>query len=573
MNFAEDAYQASINETAPGELVPTAPLLTVTCEDDLTGNPVTNVEYTLSGDSAPFMIDQTSGALTTSMSLDYESMTSYTFMAVCSNISDTSDSATATVTINIEPVNEYRPVISGGNSFVQSLNESAPVNTIVITTEANGLKQFSVTDRDAGSDGTVTFTLQNLTSGPNVPRFTLNPTSGALVVSQSLDVDILNGVTDTVVFEITACDQDPPVPECPRLQVTISITATNDNRPQFSSTTYQGTLSVPATGVGRLMLEAAVNCTDADRGGVGEFGGIVVTRVMPNNQLMWQVNSQTGTITLTQSQIPEISGTYTLTLRCFDLPPNQMEDTATVIITVERNEPPVFATDRYNVTFSREAEVGAVIAQLSCSDTEKQVAGYRFFNPSTEASETFRVNSSGALTVIGSLNVCEQSRYEVTILCLDGLDQTANATVEIDVDRGRIYFENCNYTFEMDRFTMLNSAIGQVTARSNEGEDIGYSLVEDNQFFTIDNNGRILLSNYILLIHGSTFTFEVEASIGSGAEQVNDMATVTINVQGPLSVLEVIIIAAAGAVLLIILVLLGCIVGCCCCCRGNKANM
>ena len=213
---------------------------------------------------------------------------------------------------------------------------------------------------------------------------------------------------------------------------------------------------------------------------------------------------------------------------------------------------------------------GLVIAQLSCSDNEKQVASYRFFNPSAEVNETFRVNNSGALILIGTLNVCKQSQYEVTVLCFDGLDQTANATVEIDVDRGRIYFENCNYTFELDRFTMLNGAVGEVTARSNEGEDIGYSLVEDNSFFTIDNNGRILLSNYILLIHGSTFTFEVEASIGSGAEQVNDMATVTINVRGQLSVLEVIIIAAAGAVLVIILVLLCCIVGCCCCCHGNK---
>ena len=570
MNFAEDEYRASINETVQGDRVPMAPILTVTCEDDITRDPVTNVIYSLSGNSGPFMIDQTSGVLTTSMTLDYESSTAYTFMAVCTNSSDQSDFATATVRIQILPVNEYRPMIRGGIS--QSVNESTPVNTIIISTEDDGLKKFTVTDQDAGPDGIITFTLRNLTSSPNVPRFSLNRTSGVLVVSQSLDVDILNGVTDSVRFEIIACDEDPPVPECPRLQVNITIDPTNDNPPRFSSNTYQGTLSVPATGVGRLMLEAAVNCTDADRGGVGQFAGITITRVMPDNQLMWQVNSQTGAITLTQSRNPEISGTYSLTLRCFDLPPNQMEDTATVVISVERNEPPVFATDRYNVTFSQEAEVGSVIAQVSCSDNEKQVASYEIFNLSADVNETFRVNDSGALILIGSLDVCEQSRYELTILCLDGLDQTANATVEIDVDRGRIYFENCNYTFEFDRFTMLNNEIGQVTARSNAGGDPQYAFVEDNQFFSIDNNGRILLANYILLIQGSTFTFEVEASIGSVTEKMNDIATVTINVRGPLSVLDVIIIAAAGVVLLIVLVLLSCIVGCCCCCRRNKTN-
>ena len=463
---------------------------------------------------------------------------------------------------------EVRPVIQE-NSLSVDINESIPVNTTIISTEGgDDIKMFTV--GNVGPDEIITFTLRNLTSGPNVPRFTLNHTSGALVVSQSLDVGILNGVTDIVLFEITACDEYPTVAECPRLNVTISITATNDNAPQFPQDINQPyTFADTTTQVDTVLLTAS--CTDADRR-VGEFASIILVSSTPNNPQMWDLDRQTGAITLAQSLDYDTAQTHTLNLRCIDAGSPPRSATATVVINVERNEPPVFATNRYNVTFSREAEVGAVIAQLSCSDNEKQVASYRFFNPSAEVNETFRVNNDGELTLIGTLNVCEQSRYEVTILCLDSLDQTANATVQIDVDRGRIYFDNCNYTFEFDRFTMLNSAIGQVTARSNEREDIRYSLVEDNQFFTIDNNGRILLSNYILLIHGSTFTFEVEASIGSGAEQVNDIATVTINVRGPLSVLEVIIIAAAGAVLLIILVLLGCIVGCCCC-RGTKTNM
>ena len=55
MNFVQDEYQASIDETAPGEPVPTVPILNVTCEDDITGDPATNVDYSLSGDSGPFV--------------------------------------------------------------------------------------------------------------------------------------------------------------------------------------------------------------------------------------------------------------------------------------------------------------------------------------------------------------------------------------------------------------------------------------------------------------------------------------------------------------------------------------
>ena len=491
----------------------------------------------------PFVIDPTSGVLTTSMTLDYETRTSYTFMAVCANSSDESDSATTTVRIQILPVNEYRPMIHE-NSISQDVNESIPVNTIIISTDNNGIKEFTVTDQDASPDGIVTFSFRNLTSSPNVPHFSLNRTSGALVVSQNLDVDTLNGVTDTIRFEIIACDEDPPVPECPRLNVSISITATNDNSPQFSQDiTLPRIFPDTTTEVGTVLLTAI--CTDADRG-VGEFASIIFDSVTPGNRQIWNLDTQTGALTLAQSLDYDTARTYRLNLRCIDTGSPPRSATATITIDVERNEPPVFATDRYNVTFSQEAEVGSVIAQVSCSDNKKQVASYEIFNPSAEVNETFRVNNNGELTLIGSLDVCEQSRYELTILCLDGVDQTASATVEIDVDHGRIYFENCNYTFEFDCFTMLNNKIGQVTARSSEGGDPQYTFVEDNQFFSIDNNGRILLANYILLIQDSTFTFEVEASIGSGVEQMNDIATVTINVRGPLSVLDVIIIAAAG---------------------------
>ena len=254
-----------------------------------------------------------------------------------------------------------RPVIPGG-SISQNVNESIPVNTIIISTEGGGgIKEFTVTN--VGPSETITFTFRNLTHSPNVPRFSLNRTSGALVVSQSLDVDILNGVTDNVLFEITACDEHPPVPECPRLNMSIPITATNDNSPQFSQDINQPrTFADTTTVVGTVLLTAS--CTDADRG-VGEFASIILDSSTPNNPQMWNLNGQTGAITLTQSLDYDTAQTHILNLRCIDAGSPPRSATATVVINVERNEPPVFATDRYNVTFSREAEVGAVIAQLA----------------------------------------------------------------------------------------------------------------------------------------------------------------------------------------------------------------
>ena len=133
-------------------------------------------------------------------------------------------------------VAQNRPVIPGGTTYAQDLDENTPINTVVISSEPGGLKDFIVTDAD---NDEIVFTLDNSTSSPNVPRFSLNHTTGALVVAQSLDVDSLGGMTDTIVFNITACDEDPPVVACPSIQVMINILATNDNSPQFSSDFYR----------------------------------------------------------------------------------------------------------------------------------------------------------------------------------------------------------------------------------------------------------------------------------------------------------------------------------------------
>ena len=77
----------------------------------------------------------------------------------------------------IGSVAQNRPVIPGGTIFVQDLGESTPINTVVISTEPGGLNDFTVTDAD---NDEIVYTLNNTTSSPNVPRFSLNRTHRTL---------------------------------------------------------------------------------------------------------------------------------------------------------------------------------------------------------------------------------------------------------------------------------------------------------------------------------------------------------------------------------------------------------
>ena len=452
------------------------------------------------------------------------------------------------------------PVFLGGTTYIQDLVENTLINTVVVSNGTGGLKDFTVTDADYDE---IVFTLDNTTSSPNVPRFSLNRTTGALVVAQSLDVDSLGGVTDIIVFNITACDEDTPVATCPSIQVTINILATNDNSPQFSSDFYR-VEAFTSTAVGTLLLTA--NCTDADVG-VGEFAGIEFSSTSPpNNPQMYDLDEATGVLTLLQ--MFDNIGIQTFSLRCFDGPPGASEDTVVVVIEVARNDPPVFAAVRYHTTVTEDFEVGSVIAQLSCTDNEKELDGYELFNPSTVVEETFALSNTGALTSRKSFDICEQTRYEFQVVCLDNVNQMAYTTVEINVQGGTIYFENCSYTFDFDRLTMPNNGeeIGRVRA-------IGRGVVEysldNNQFFGINSSGRIFPTNYILISQGNTINLQVQARVG----QAKDTANVTINILGPLSFLEVSITAAVSAALIIVLLICILIACFCCCFRQHKTKV
>ena len=457
-------------------------------------------------------------------------------------------------------VAQNRPTIFGG-TIIQTLPESTSVNTIVVSTENDdGLKRFSVTDPQ-GDD--IVFTISTAASSPNVPRFSLNRTTGALVVTQSLDVDNLGVDMDTIIFSIVACDLDPPVVNCPSAQVTITISAANDNSPQFSEELYRVSYST-VTPVGTVLLTA--NCTDADMG-VGRFSGIEFSSTRPpDNPLMYGLDDQTGVLTLLQPFRSNMI--HIFSLRCFDT--GSRDDTAVLFIDVGRNDPPVFTAENYTATVAEDVEVGSVVAQLNCNDNEKQLAGYDLLNPSTAVEETFELNNSGQLTLRKSLDICVQTRYEFQVVCMDDASQMDNAPVEISVGRGAIAFENCTYGFEFDRLTMPNSGeeIGQVRAIGRG--IIEYSL-DNNEFFAIDATGRIFSSNYILLFQGSTINLQVQARTSIG--QANDTTNVTINVRGPLSFLEIYIIAAAGAALILILLICSLFACCCCCFRGHKKKV
>ena len=388
---------------------------------DSAGMTANNVTYSIESNPGPFQLNATTGSLSVTADLDYETTTSYSFAVICANTSDPIITGTGMVRIDILPVNEFAPSLSS-NSLQGILFENAAVGTTVVANEPGpslpGVPiRYTVTDRDDGPDGNITFTLSEgpTDNSENARFFDLDFITGSLVLRQRLDVDNIPNAFDQVALRITPCDVYPPGEQCPNLLVSLIVFSTNDNSPQFSADSYEVSYpeSIP---VGTLIITAI--CTDNDRG-AGEFSGIEIYQ--PTSEL-WQLpNSLNGTVFLNRSLDYETAQMHEFTLRCFDT--GGREDYATVTINVlpVNDVQPQFNQTSYTFTVNRISSPSSdfEIGRVRAVDQDRDIGGVITY--SMEENENFRISSNdGRILLADFILVLEGNSFNLTVVVDDG---------------------------------------------------------------------------------------------------------------------------------------------------------
>ena len=398
---------------------------------DSTGVPTSNdVTYNIVGSNpGPFLLNATTGRLSVTADLDYETMTSYSFAVTCVNISDPNITGMGTVMIDILPVNEFEPVIMPRRFNTITVHENAPVGTTIVSTEPGGMRQYSVTDRDDGPDGNITFTLSQASpdNTENARFFDLNFFNGALVLRQRLDVDNVPNAFDQVSLRIVACDEYPPDKNCPNLRVNMLVISSNDNSPQFSSDTYEVSY-LESTPVGTPIITAV--CTDSDRG-AGEFAGIEIYQPTPE---LWQLpNATNGTVVLNMSLDYETAQMHEFTLRCYDT--GRREDFAAVTVNVlpVNDNKPQFSQSEYVFTMSRITSPldGLEIGQVQAVDHD--LGNERTIIYSIEENDNFAIDANeGTILLEDYVLSTEGSYFNITVSAFDGnFSDTAQVIIRV----------------------------------------------------------------------------------------------------------------------------------------------
>ena len=229
--FLQPVYNFSVSESAAlGKVIG---MVEAADQDSPDFGPLV---YTVNGSDIPFSVNRSSGEISVSSSLDFETAPRYDFYVFVfdSNGEQGARNATTTVTVHVENEDDNRPTVAAP----PSVTVSDPTNTSVIN--------FTATDDDIpGERPSVIFTLERVTADSRT-----NTTSVF-----TLDISYTDGIHPQTVFNLTVVLEYA----CEIVQFLLDLTSAE----LTMSTLCSVTLSVPGTLVlgsnATLMCEASAN--------------------------------------------------------------------------------------------------------------------------------------------------------------------------------------------------------------------------------------------------------------------------------------------------------------------------
>ncbi len=333
--FSQQSYSASIGEDAGVHAV----VVNVTAED----LDSSTVEYLIESGNIEnkFHLEQTSGLITVSRSLDRERTPSYILTVVAT---DGQLEATVPVLITVTDVNDKRPIFT--NAYVSSeVSESLPIGDKVT-------QMTAVDDDDIGMNSLVTYFSVNLP-----PVFSLGSTSGIVTLASSLDYDTEYGKYYS--FDVVAQDGgNPPLSSTARVEVLVRDE--NDNPPVFLLGPTQATVKENAREHTSVLQLSA---TDGDDGSNAALSFSITGDYRATQ--VFGVDA-TGMIYTTQPLDREVQEVYSVRVQVTDSGQEPLSSSITVSVIVEDeiDYPPVFDQVIYELRVTAPTDRGTLLVTL-----------------------------------------------------------------------------------------------------------------------------------------------------------------------------------------------------------------
>lgn len=329
----------------------------------------------LTQSESPFAINSTSGHLTISDSLDYEAAALYEVQVVCRDYGAPNTlSSFSTVTIEVLPVNEFVPSFESQH-YNASIAEDSSVGSSILRVQA--------LDSDLGEDGEIVFYLNS------TELLHIDPYFGTVTLGRPADC------TNGTVYHYTLEARDKGRPSLSgevQLEVHIvncSLGTLVPDRTLYTASIVEGTplrtnvLNVSCTGT----RESLLSNQQAPQ-----------YSMLPSDSSPFDVDTQTGQVSVSSPLDYETSTFYDLTLQCYD--PNNSLDAAVnisayIAILPENEHSPEFTEEFYTVEVAEDTALGSTILRVQADDMDGGEDG-RISYSIQQANHTFGIDSTTA---------------------------------------------------------------------------------------------------------------------------------------------------------------------------------
>ncbi|KAK3610532.1 hypothetical protein CHS0354_008967 [Potamilus streckersoni] len=363
------------------------------------------VIYSLS--SSHFTIDANSGIIQSVTTLDRETEPSHTLYVIATDQGSPKLSATATVTVNLEDVNDNAPVITG--TYDIAIYENTSINTILFTIAAS--------DADEDENAQLIYTVS---SGNINNTFKIDLFTGEIAVRSMLDYESVHNYTLEVVVYDTSYPQHSVT-----VSATITILDVNDNYPIFKPATYSTSILESAS-IGIKVIR--VTATDKDEGIAGT-AGLQYTIVGGNSEGVFSMMGDS--IYLEKDIDSMMTSQYWLQIRAADQGYNShIASTYVTVNVIPVNEfAPFFVMGAQTVTISEDTPVGVSLYTAYATDLDTgQYGELLYYITSGNDNLTFLMDANtGELTLLSPLDYDSGLQsYNLTIMVQDKGDNVTN---------------------------------------------------------------------------------------------------------------------------------------------------
>uniref|UniRef100_A0A665TWY8 FAT atypical cadherin 3b n=1 Tax=Echeneis naucrates TaxID=173247 RepID=A0A665TWY8_ECHNA len=455
--------------------------------------------------SLQFDIGFDTGVISVIYPLDYESVQYYRLTV---KATDTLTGAKSEVDVDIVvlDVNDNPPLFQN-NSFFSVLPENSMIGTTVL--------QVFAQDQDSEKNSIVSYQiLSDIYNSSDY--FHIDSNSGLVFTARLLDYELIQRYN----FIVRATDSGEPALSSD-VSVTVAVTDTNDNPPNFSQTLYEAFVSELAP---RGHFVTCVQASDADICDAHRLYSIL----SGNERMTFMMEPDTGVLSLSNKRRQGMKLSYQLNVSVSD---GVFTNTAQVIVRVlgANLYSPVFSQRFYLAEVQENAPPGSKVIQVRATDEDSGLFGqitYSFINDLGKTQ--FLIDADGVISTYQKLDRENPLNKDMvlTVMALDGGGRASFCTVRVvlaDENDNAPRFRAVEYRMSIKANVAKGSLVTQIQATDPDAGSNGritYSLYSEARLSLVDvlevsvepDSGWMMTKSTVDHLQGTVLSFFVKAT-------------------------------------------------------------